>query len=175
MIAALSFLYFLQARLDPQGNAGGGCIVEPISSIPNQSGTMVVSTRRTVCDDVVHDSAVYVYLHKPRESHDSKSLILRYADDFRSGSPTIIWLDDSHLSIATGDVTLITKMISELSNINIVYAVGRESIPRSAWQAQVRDMELIAVGLIIFMTTALSLIAILIRSFYRDNRSASAG
>ncbi len=120
--------------------------------LPNVAGGdgFIVSGHHTYCDDIIHDSAVYVYLHRATESDDRRHLVFRYADNFLVPEPKIVWTGKSTLSISVGPVVAVTKEVSSLEGVRITYSVKREQYPRSDMEADTHEMELLVGGVLLF-------------------------
>jgi hypothetical protein len=178
MFAAAGLLYLvaLPGRLDPQGEVNRSCFSEALPSVPGVNG-MLVSGHETYCDSFIHDSATYVYLHRAGAKDGSGNLILRYGDHYgaASRSPVIQWTDASTLSVSLGRVGLITKMVSVVDGVRIVYSVAGEDYPRSDWAAHVHDEKVIALSVSAFELALLALCWRLIVAIRRRRRALRPG
>ena len=154
ILAILFYFYLLPGLLDPQGDVRSGCIRDDLPTISNGAG-MVVSGHHTYCDDVVHDSAVYVYLHKQEDAESRSTLIFRYADKPDVSDPRFEWNDHSTLSISVGDVIQISKMTSSKDGIKINYSIGKEEDTLAKAEQGKRELEewsvLPFIGLIVLL------------------------
>lgn len=146
ILVVLSVLYIAPERLNPQGGQNDSCFSEPLQPVFNGSG-MVVSGHHTFCDNVVHDAAIYLYLHEAGGTDSPSSLIFRYADDPNTSPPTIEWKDAHTISISVGDVVQITRLIEFVDGIRIDYDIGREKFHRDAWGSHVRKLKYIFAAL----------------------------
>jgi hypothetical protein len=169
ILAALPILYFGLIKLDPQGAQNGSCFSEPLPPTLNGRG-MVASGHHTFCDDIIHDSAVYIYLHKAGDADAPNSLIFRYADDGTTAPAKIEWKDANTLSIAVGAVLQVTKLVESVDGVAIRYAIGREPVPREAWDADVRHLEYFLGFLIAVLVLAALSGALVIKSIAGDRR-----
>ena len=170
ILTALPLLYLVSERLDPQGGSNSSCISEPLPPVSNGSG-IIVSGHHTVCDNIVHDSAIYLYLHKAGGADTPSSLIFRYADDPSTALPKMEWKDNNSVLISVGDVVQVTKLVESFDGINIRYSIGREQIPREAWGLNVRHLEYLFALLVAVLVTAVVSGAFLIKSIIRDRRA----
>ena len=150
MLGMLYFLYLVPDRLDPQGANSGSCFQEALPTAANQTG-LIVSAHRTYCDDFLHDSAVYVYLHRAGEPERRGSLVFRYGDYPNVASPKFEWTSNSELSISVGDVVQVTKMLSSVDGVRIVYSIGKEEYPRERWKEFTLELKAIAAIVVILM------------------------
>lgn len=135
-LTLLFFLLSVPRKLDPQGEAVFGCHVDEFSPIPNGQG-LVVTGHATGCDNFIHDSAVYLYLHGENERPGSEALIFRYADEGIE-VPVVTWINDSELSISIGKVVLISKIIDHARGVKIDYTIGKELYPGESWNEEIR-------------------------------------
>jgi hypothetical protein len=146
----LCYFYILPDRLDPQGVGSASCFVDEFPVIPNGNG-MLASAHHTLCDDVVHDSAIYVFVYKSGGSESPHSLVFRYADYPTVAPPKIEWVDKSTLSISVGDVSQVTKMLTFVEGVKIVYSIGKEEYPRDAWQKHVDTLKIFSALVFVLM------------------------
>ncbi len=79
-LGIIFLLYCLASALDPQGDGNDICVKDPLLAVPGGQG-MLVSGHQTLCENFIHDSAIYLYLHKAGEIDDPASLFFRYHDD----------------------------------------------------------------------------------------------
>ncbi len=169
ILAILPVLYLLPRQFDPQGRANGSCFVNALPVVANGAG-MSVTGHHTICDNMIHTSAIFVYLHKSGEPDSSRSLIFRYADDPLVAPPKIKWVNASTVSVSVGNVSQVTKQVSSLDGIHIVYSIGKEEFSREAWERSGYDLRLLEVGLFAATLTLLALCWFLVRSLRRSRR-----
>ena len=150
ILGMLFFFYILPDKFDPLGGGSESCITKQLPTIASSAG-MVVSGQQTLCDDVVHDSAIYVHVHKSGEVESRRSLVFRYADYPSVDPPEIKWNNDSTLLISVGNVSQVTKMITFIDGVKIVYTVGNEEYPREAWQNHINNLKLFSVFVFVLM------------------------
>lgn len=101
---------------DPQGGSNPWCIKSDLPSVPNGTD-MEVSGYRTDCDTLAKDSMVYVHLHGKGQRESRSTLIFRYDGN----DPEIRWIDNDHVSIQVDGVSSISKQVSFIENILIIY------------------------------------------------------
>lgn len=114
---------------DPQGGEGGGCFSENYPSVSNASG-WIASSFNTVCSGFGGNSAIYVHLHRVSEKQNSDTLIFRYSDEVGVPRPKIEWIRPDLLHINVGNVSQVTKQITKVDNISVVYSIGHEKYQR---------------------------------------------
>jgi hypothetical protein len=170
LLISLFFLYRFPGYLDPQGGGeDGSCFSLALPAIPNGSG-LVVSGHHTMCDDIIHSSAVYVYLRRSGEVDDSRHLIFRYLHEDGEAEPRATWTSKSTLSISVGTVVLVSKAVPSLEGVSISYAVKHEKYPRSDEERETRTLKIVAVGFFILGVAMITLCVIIIRSLRRGSR-----
>jgi hypothetical protein len=170
ILVMLSFFYILPDRLDPQGRSSASCNNEALLSLLNSAG-MIVTAHYTLCDDVVHDSAIYVYVHKSEEPESRQTLVFRYADYPTVAPPKIEWIDNSTLFISVGDVSQITKMLTDVEGVKIVYTIGKEEYPRDAWQKHIDKLKLSAAFIFALMLGLIYVCKKIVSSILKSKRS----
>lgn len=171
MAFSIRFLVVLLDRLDPQGDNNSICMASPLPPVANDSG-MEVTGHQTVCDGwFVHDSAIYIYLHKHSEVESPRSLVFRFSDDPYVGPPIIKWVNPSQLAISVDSVELVTKMVPLFGGVAIAYSIGREKEDRVQWQRDVVRLKRMGVYSAEFTLVVLVLVVWLWFSIRRDKRA----
>jgi hypothetical protein len=110
-----------------------------------------------------------VYLHPAGDREGGGSLILRYEEDYPGALPIVKWLGADTLSISVGSVSGITKLVSSLYGVHIIYAVGKELHPRSEWVIRARNLKLITAGVAIFDLVLLAWCRVIIVSIRKKS------
>jgi hypothetical protein len=137
----LMMLWNVPSRLDPQGGANGACQSTQLDSVFNGKG-LVATAHSTFCDTFDASEATYVYVHEVGRADSSHSLVFRYLKVWSVGyvdKPIkMIWDDANTLRIVVGDVSEVTKFLSEKDKVKINYEIGKEVYPRSTWDNRVK-------------------------------------
>lgn len=171
MLVTIAILYYrVPAWIDPQGESNGSCDSQAIPSISNRRD-MIVSGHYTVCDNIIHNSAFYIYLHRSGEPENSQSLVFRYADDPTTPGPQISWRDPITVSISVGNVIQITKLVRQLDGINVVYSIGKQELGQDVWMSWVRTSEVIGLVLLVMLGLMAVLCFAIVRSIRNERRA----
>jgi hypothetical protein len=172
------FFARLPDYLDPQGIAPKDMNAESCFSaaLPDVAGGdgLVVSGHHTYCDNFIHDSAVYVYLHRVNEPADRRHLVFRYSDYAWLPEPKIRWTGTSALYISVGPVVEVTKEVSSMEGVRITYSIKSEQYSRRDADREVYDVLLLAGGVLLFGILMAILSWRLIRSIRRGRRNEAA-
>ena len=121
------FLWCFVRAADPEGEASSSCLREELPSMPNGRGK-VITGHATFCDDFVHDSAYYFYLHDDGERDSSASLFFRFGDG-DGNEPIIEWSGPSSVRVSVGKVSEVTKALDAISGVLISYDIGEKKFP----------------------------------------------
>lgn len=129
VLVLLMYLSYSQYKShDPQGGNSAWCDSEKLPSVPNGSG-MVVTAQNTVCSGFGGSSAIYVHLHKIAEVDSSETLVFRYSDKPEVEPPKIEWTTNSSVRITVGNVIEVSKQLSSMEGVNIIYDIGKADYP----------------------------------------------
>lgn len=162
----LSVLGLVLCRLgnliNPQGEASSSCIIEKIGPTANQAGVSVYG-HITYCDDLIHQSTVYLYLSRSYPVEDKVDLVVRYEFDPRNPPPHVEWVSSSAVNISIGDIIQLTKLEKVHLGVSLDIGLRREERPQSEWDATVLRLEIGLVIVVIIMVVLGALMFLLIR------------
>ncbi len=169
VLMSLWFFCRVPSLLDPQGEVSSVCKRLRLSPSSNGKG-LIVTGYYSVCDDISHDSAVYVHLHTVAERETRDTLIFRYFDYPLANPPQFRWLSPSSLVISVGAVEMITKMVTSHSGAHIGYSIRQELHPRDTSNS-VMGLVPYVIGLLLLDIALFFLGKSIVRSLRRPQKS----
>jgi hypothetical protein len=164
----LIVLYANVSPLDALGKASDSCVVGDFSPVPNGSG-LVATGHVTSCGwFIVHgDDTTYVYVHKDGANDGRGSLVFRYFNLGHLDDPEMTWSDKSNLHISVHAVGEVTKQVSTIDGVKILYSIGTTDVPAEELDRVRRRIALVSAVLLVFLTAICVIIAKSIRNLNR--------
>jgi hypothetical protein len=134
-MCVLALVFVLRKALndgDPkEGETDCGVAREYAPSIPNGAGKLAIAHITDEDCDLAHSDVTFVHVRKLGEGDTRRSLVFKYEGDVGSYFPEMEWTDKSTLHISVGNISEVMKQVDSVDGVKIVYAIGREEIPRS--------------------------------------------
>ena len=175
VLIILFFFSRLPNALDPQGEArGDNCIVEELPPISNGAG-MIATGHVTLCDNIVHDVATYIYVHRLGKEDSRRSLVFRFGnenDGTDDDVPKITWVGRSTLHISVGHVSEVSKQIDSLDGVKISYSIGKEDFPREYSDRYDKETIHIAEVMFVLLLVLIYVCVIFARSILKQHRAS---